>query len=83
VIYLRLAGIVLLVAIGCACWLVVFNLPLLMFSQLGFCESAAELSKPNPDCPEPLWYWMGNVSVPLFLAVAGIWKGRRIVKERS
>jgi hypothetical protein len=83
VIYLRLAGIGLLVAIGCASWLLVFNLPLLMFSQLGFCESAAELSKSNPDCPEPLWYWIGTLCVPLLLAFAGIRKGRAMLKERN
>jgi hypothetical protein len=83
VIYLRLAGIALLVAIGCACWLVVFNLPLLMFSQMGFCESAAELSKPDPDCPAPLWYWFGILCVPVLLVVAGIKKGRKILKERN
>jgi hypothetical protein len=83
VIYLRLAGIGLLVVIGCACWLLVFNLPLLMFSQLGFCESAAELSKPKPDCPEPLWYWIGTLCVPLLLVFAGIRKCRKILKERN
>jgi hypothetical protein len=82
-IYLRLVGIGLLVAIGCACWLVVFNLPLLMISQLGFCESAAELTKPNPDCPEPLWYWVGSFCVPVLLVVAGIRRGCKMLKERN
>jgi MFS-type transporter involved in bile tolerance (Atg22 family) len=83
VIHPRLAGIGLLVAIGCACWLLVFNLPLLMFSHLGFCESAAELSKADPDCPEPLWYWTGILSVPVMLVVSGIRKGYKILKERN
>jgi hypothetical protein len=79
--WLRIFAVVALVALGGVCWLIAFNLPLLMFSQLGFCESAAELSKPDRDCPAPQWYWAGCFAVPAVLALAGLRKSRNILRE--
>jgi len=79
--WLRIVSVVALVTLGSVCWLIAFNLPMLMFSQHGFCESAVELSKPEPDCPAPLWYWVGCLVVPVILTFAGLRKGRAIMKE--
>ena len=78
---IRLALLLLLAVLGSICWLIIFNLPMLMFSQLGFCENAAELSKPNPDCPAPWWYWAGNIVVPLILLLATAKRIREISQE--
>jgi hypothetical protein len=77
----RIFFVVALVVLGSVCWLIAFNMPFLMFSQLGFCESAAELGKPEPDCPAPLWHWVGCLIVPMSLTFAGVRKGRAIMKE--
>ena len=79
--WLRIVSVVALVTLGSVCWLIAFSLPMLMFSQLGFCESAVELSKPEPDCPAPLWYWVGCLVVPVILTFAGLRKRRAIMKE--
>ena len=79
--WLRILLVVALVALGSVCWLIAFNLPMLLFSQMGFCENAAELSKPDPDCPAPLWYWVGCFAVPAILTFAGLRRGRAIMKE--
>ena len=81
---LRLVGIIAIVAIGAACWLFLFNfLVIVTHANLGFCKNAAEVVSPNRHCPAPLWYWLGNVSVPLLLAVAGIRKARAILNDAN
>lgn len=80
-IYAKIAGIIILVAIGSICWMAAFHVPLILgFSQVGFCPSVEELMKPDRHCPPPLWYWLGNISVPLLLTLAGIRKIRMILE---
>ena len=69
-------------AIGVVAWLLLFNATVIVtHAQIGFCPNAAELSKPEPDCPEPWWYWAGNLAVPLILVGGAIWKVRRISND--
>ncbi len=81
-IWLRLLGYVALVAIGSTCWSVMFFFyPIMAGWQLGFCDGAAELTQANPDCLEPLWYWLGITSVPAILIAGGIRKSLSVVRK--
>ena len=69
-------------AIGVVAWLLFFNATVIVtHAQIGFCPNAAELSKSEPDCPEPWWYWAGNIVVPLIVLGGAIRKIRQISRE--
>ena len=83
-IWLRCFAVLGLVVGPGVLWLLFFNfLVIVTHANLGFCENVSELMKPNPDCPAPLWYWFGNLTVPLILIFGGIRKIRLILREHK
>ena len=81
-IWLRSAGVVIYAASGVVAWLLLFNFAVIVtHANLGFCDNAVELLKPDPNCPEPWWYWVGNTIVPVILVLGAIKKIRQISRE--
>ena len=79
---MRRAGVVIYATSGAVAWLLIFNFAVIVTrANLGFCHTAFELLKPNPDCPAPWWFWVGNISVPFILLIGAVKKLRQISKE--
>ena len=80
--WLRWLAVLFQVAIAGVAWLLFFNaIVVVTHANLGFCPNAAELMNPEPYCPAPWWFWVGNIAVPLILLGGAIRKIRQTSRD--